>query len=105
MCIVLAAATPIIRDVVARVQDEFLKVSSKHVEAELARSPLWGAPPGPKRDVRCENGTRGWDDICTFAYRPDVVPNKRMKVGVKADRRSISYVSPPHELDAKHIMR
>lgn len=48
---------------------------------------------------------RGLNYICTFACRPDLVPSKRMKVGVKVGHKSISYVSPPHELDAKYILR
>jgi hypothetical protein len=102
--IVICLAAPIIGFSAAGLLDQFAKMSSDEVEAQLASHPLWGATAGPQRDIRCEDGTRGWDYICTFAYRPQLSP-KRMKVGVNVGHRSISYVSPPHELDARYIMR
>jgi len=82
--------------------DRFLKMSPEQVEVKLASVPLWGAAPGPERDVQCEPATRGWDFICSFAYGPKAL-SKRLKVGVRVGRASIQKVSTPHELDARHI--
>jgi hypothetical protein len=99
---VLIAVFPTIRLSGTLLMDQFLKMSPEQVESRLASHPLWGAAPGSERDVQCEPAPRGWDYICSYAYRPKVV-SKRLKVGVRVGHASITKVSTPHELDARYI--
>ena len=106
--LVLWAAWPLVTNASSVLQNMFMKMGPRSVEAALDRHPLWGAVPAPRRDTKCEHGTKGWDYICTFVYS---VPEgsdtnqspHRLKVGVRVGARTINQVSPPHELSAVYI--
>lgn len=99
---VLSVGMPMIKPAVAALQEQFRKMSADDTERALAAHHLWGATPGPAREIRCEPGTGGWHYVCSYVHQAKVSP-RRLKVGVHVGHRALTLVSPAHEIDSRSI--
>jgi hypothetical protein len=103
VAVVLIVCAPLIKASTAVLLDRFLKMSAEETARVLASHPRWGGATVGARDFRCEPGAAGWHYVCTYLEQPRI-SQKRVKVGVHVDRRSITQLSLPHELNARYIV-